>query len=129
MALILLIYLFCCAQVFRNEPRMVRLIALVLGIMLCLSVAVGSVAHAAEGLVPLEASSSVISDLSDAESGSPDAHNAAPNGHSCHGHHVGVPHLGVATPNGVAPARVMTVFLERALPSARLRAPIRPPRA
>jgi len=107
---------------------MVRVIAFLLGLMLCLSVAVGSVAHAAEGPLPLESSCAVM-DSHDDDGSSSDTDKAMSQDHACHGHHVGVPHFGVAAPATPELVRVLIASTERALPSARLRAPIRPPRA
>lgn len=107
---------------------MVRALTFLFGLMLCLSVAVGSVAHAAEGPLPLESSCAVM-DSHDGNSGSSDTDKAMSQDHACHGHHVGVPHLGLAAPATSELARVLIASTERALPSIRARTPIRPPRA
>ena len=107
---------------------MARVIGSLFGLMLCLSVSVGSVAHAAEGPLPLESSCAVMDGHDDDDSSS-DTDKAMSQGHACHGHHVGVPHFGVAAPATPELVRVLIASTERALPSIRARTPIRPPRA
>ncbi|MGN6622335.1 MAG: hypothetical protein ACTHKR_14900 [Sphingomonas sp.] len=107
---------------------MARVVAFLFGLMLCLSVSVGSVAHAAEGPMPLESSCAVMYSHED-DGGSGDTDKALSQGHACHGHHVGVPHFGVAAAATPELVRVLIASTERALPSIRARTPIRPPRA
>lgn len=108
---------------------MARLVAFIFGLMLCLSVAIGSVAHAAEGPLPLESSCAVVGDHGDDDGGSSGAGKAISDSHACHGHHIGVPLGGVAAPARGDLTPLMIATSERPLPSARLRTPIRPPRA
>ena len=105
-----------------------RVILLVLSLVLSVSVATGAVAHAIEG-APLETSYAIDNCADAAQSSSQDDGEDVPHSHICHGHHVGVPHFGVAAPATPELVRMLIASTERALPSIRARTPIRPPRA
>jgi hypothetical protein len=80
-------------KLLRGEP-MHRLPALFLYLMLVLSLAFGSVAHATEGPVCIEATTATAIDHvdGDADQVPADADKAYPHHHGgCHGHHVGMP--------------------------------------
>lgn len=71
-----------------------RLSALLMCLMLVLSLGLGSVAHATEGVtcVDATASSSLDHSVGDGDQVPADADKAYPHHHgNCHGHHVGVP--------------------------------------
>ena len=106
-----------------------RLILLVLSFVLSVSVAMGAVAHAAEGAVPLETSYAVDSCVDAAQSSPQDEGQDVPHSHMCHGHHVGVPLPAIAPPIAAAPRYLHLASVNQRLSSVRLRTPQEPPRA
>ena len=71
-----------------------RLSALFLGLLLVLTLGLGSVAHASEGVSCVEATAASTLEHSDGDADQvpADADKAYPHHHGgCHGHHVGVP--------------------------------------
>lgn len=81
------------AKLLRRRP-MRRLSALFLCLMLVLSLGLGSVAHATEGVrcVDTAAASSLEHSDGDGDQVPADADKSYPHHHgSCHGHHIGVP--------------------------------------
>ena len=99
---------------------MSRLSALILSLILALSLGLGSVAHAAEGVSGVEVPQSAAWAHSDNDSDQvpADSDKGYPHHHvSCHGDHIGVP---------VTPAPVFPASAVRACPLAWNQGPIKP---
>jgi hypothetical protein len=108
-----------------------RLLPLFACLMLVLNLWAGTVAHAAETMVPLENASSMNWEHSagDADEVPADADKAVPHHHGlCHGHDVGVP-LEFSAPMQVAIAGLRGVRAVRALGATQTDPAQRPPNA
>jgi len=108
---------------------MIRAVGLILGLLLGISLAMGSVAHATEGFAPTQALHEMLDDGSSSGPISSDDDKSLPHAHACHCHHIGVPQTPFDHGLGRVVMRLLAPSPTRPLPTLRPQAPSRPPQA